>query len=188
MHEGIAAGDAGVIRSIAHGLKSSSANLGALRLADICREMEASGRDNTLARTGELLKEIEEEYAVVRVALADNRPGRYVMIRNLPGEKPPVVLVVDDDVTVRLLARESMEQAGFTVQEAEDGTLALAAYELFRPDVVLLDVMLPGKDGFTVCAEIREFPGGDDTQILMMTGLMTSSRSSGHMKWGVPTS
>jgi diguanylate cyclase (GGDEF)-like protein len=93
------------------------------------------------------------------------------MIRNLPGEKPPVVLVVDDDVTVRLLARESMEQAGFTVQEAEDGTLALAAYELFRPDVVLLDVMLPGKDGFTVCAEIREFPGGDDTQILMMTGL-----------------
>ena len=93
------------------------------------------------------------------------------MIRNLPGEKPPVVLVVDDDVTVRLLARESMEQAGFTVQEAEDGTLALAAYELFRPEIVLLDVMLPGKDGFTVCAEIREFPGGDDTQILMMTGL-----------------
>ena len=93
------------------------------------------------------------------------------MIRNLHGEKPPVVLVVDDDVTVRLLARESMEQSGFTVQEAEDGTLAIAAYEQFRPDIVLLDVMLPGKDGFAVCAEIREFPGGDDTQILMMTGL-----------------
>jgi two-component system, sensor histidine kinase and response regulator len=75
LHEGIAAGDAGVIRSIAHGLKSSSANLGALRLADICREMEALGRDNTLARTGELLKEIEEEYAVVQVALAEIDQG-----------------------------------------------------------------------------------------------------------------
>jgi CheY-like chemotaxis protein len=75
LHEGVAAGDAGVIRSIAHGLKSGSANLGALRLADICGEMEALGRDNALARTGELLKEIEEEYAVVRVALAEIDQG-----------------------------------------------------------------------------------------------------------------
>jgi len=71
LHEGVAAGDAGVIRSIAHNLKSCSANLGALRLADICREMETLGSDNTLERCGELLKEIEEEYAAVRVSLAE---------------------------------------------------------------------------------------------------------------------
>lgn len=75
LHEGVAAGDAGLIRSIAHGLKSGSANLGALRLADICREMEALGRDNVLVRTGELLKEIEEEYEAVRVALAEIHQG-----------------------------------------------------------------------------------------------------------------
>ena len=93
------------------------------------------------------------------------------MSRKLPVENPPVVLIVDDDVMVRLLARETMEQAGFMVEEVENGTLALAAFEKFRPDIVLLDVMMPGKDGFTVCSEIRESPGGDDTQILMMTGL-----------------
>jgi HPt (histidine-containing phosphotransfer) domain-containing protein len=75
LHEGVAAGDAGVIRSIAHGLKSGSANLGALRLADICGKMEALGRDNALAGTWELLKEVEEEYAAVRVALAEIHQG-----------------------------------------------------------------------------------------------------------------
>ncbi len=93
------------------------------------------------------------------------------MNMNLTGEKTPLVLVVDDDEMVRLLARETLEQAGFTVEEVDDGELALAAFGRFQPDIVLLDVMLPGKDGFAVCAEIRECPGGDDTQILMMTGL-----------------
>ncbi len=93
------------------------------------------------------------------------------MNMNLTGEKTPLVLVVDDDEMVRLLARETLEQAGFTVEEVDDGELALAAFARFQPDIVLLDVMLPGKDGFAVCAEIRECPGGDDTQILMMTGL-----------------
>lgn len=89
----------------------------------------------------------------------------------LAGEKTPLVLVVDDDEMVRLLARETLEQAGFTVEEVADGELALGAFVSYQPDIVLLDVMLPGKDGFAVCAEIRDQPGGDDTQILMMTGL-----------------
>ncbi len=93
------------------------------------------------------------------------------MNMNLTGEKTPRVLVVDDDEMVRLLARETLGQAGFTVEEVDDGELALGAFERFQPDIVLLDVMLPGKDGFAVCAEIRDCPGGDDTQILMMTGL-----------------
>jgi diguanylate cyclase (GGDEF)-like protein len=89
----------------------------------------------------------------------------------LAAEKTPLILVVDDDEMVRLLARETLEQAGFTVEEVADGDLALGAFVSFQPDVVLLDVVLPGKDGFAICAEIREQPGGDDTQILMMTGL-----------------
>jgi diguanylate cyclase (GGDEF)-like protein len=93
------------------------------------------------------------------------------MNMNLTGEKTPLVLVVDDDEVVRLLARETLEKAGLLVEEVKDGELALAAFARFQPDIVLLDVMLPGKDGFAVCAEIREYPGGDDTQILMMTGL-----------------
>jgi diguanylate cyclase (GGDEF)-like protein len=93
------------------------------------------------------------------------------MISNTTRDSRAIVLVVDDDDMVRLLARETLEQAGFRVEEVADGSEALAAFSRFRPDIVLLDVMMPGKDGYATCAEIREFPGGDDTQVLMMTGL-----------------
>jgi|WetSurMetagenome_2_1015567.scaffolds.fasta_scaffold37398_2 CheY-like chemotaxis protein len=82
----------------------------------------------------------------------------------------PLVLIVDDDMTVRILARASLEQAGFAVEEAENGRMAITAFTQCRPDVVLLDVMMPEADGFTVCAEMRKLPGGDLTPIVMMTG------------------
>ena len=93
------------------------------------------------------------------------------MIGQLTKNSRAIVLVVDDDEMVRLLARETLEQSGFRVEEVKDGSEALAAFARFRPDIVLLDVMMPGKDGYATCTEIREFPGGDDTQVLMMTGL-----------------
>ena len=82
----------------------------------------------------------------------------------------PVVLIVDDDMTVRLLARESLEQAGLSVEEAEDGTQALSTFERLQPDLVLLDVYMPGMDGFRVCEALRKLPGGEATPVLMVTG------------------
>ena len=81
------------------------------------------------------------------------------------------VLIVDDDFTVRLLAREALEQAGFTVLENDDGVGILEQFQEEEPDIVLLDVMLPGLDGFTLCQQIRALPEGKNTPILMMTGL-----------------
>jgi len=83
----------------------------------------------------------------------------------------PLVLVVDDDATIRMLARTSLEQSGFAVAEAEDGDQGLAAFTSQQPDIVLLDVMMPGKDGFTTCHELRSMPGGDRVPVAMMTGL-----------------
>jgi PAS domain S-box-containing protein len=83
----------------------------------------------------------------------------------------PLVLVVDDDISMRLLERTALEQAGFAVEEAEDGVLALSAYERIQPDAVLLDVMMPELDGFSTCAEIRKLPGGNLTPIFIVTGL-----------------
>jgi len=87
-----------------------------------------------------------------------------------PGAKP-LALVVDDDAMLRLLARASLEQAGLAVEEAANGRDALAAFERRRPAIVLLDVMMPGMDGFETCAALRRLPGGDRTPILMLTGL-----------------
>jgi diguanylate cyclase (GGDEF)-like protein/PAS domain S-box-containing protein len=81
------------------------------------------------------------------------------------------VLIIDDDFTTRLLARETLEQAGFAIEEIADGRDALEGFDRINPDVILLDVLMPGMDGFTVCRQIREHPEGWNTPILMMTGL-----------------
>jgi signal transduction histidine kinase len=83
----------------------------------------------------------------------------------------PVALIVDDDMVLRPLLCEVLEQAGFGVEEAADGEQALAAFVRAQPDIVLLDVMLPAMDGFTICATLRTLPGGKHTPVLMVTGL-----------------
>jgi diguanylate cyclase (GGDEF)-like protein len=85
--------------------------------------------------------------------------------------KQPLVLIVDDDLSIRLLARKAMAKAGFSVEEADSGKAALAAYQRLRPDIVLLDVMMPNMDGYEVCKELRELPGGSYISVVMMTGL-----------------
>jgi diguanylate cyclase (GGDEF)-like protein len=87
------------------------------------------------------------------------------------GKYRPRVLVVDDDLTVRLLVREALEQSGFLVDEAENGNAALALFIRRRPDIVLLDVLMPELDGFQTCKALRRMPEGEHTPVLMMTGL-----------------
>jgi PAS domain S-box-containing protein len=83
--------------------------------------------------------------------------------------KQRLVLVVDDDVTSRLLASAALEDAGFVVVEARDGVEALERFAEERPDLVLLDVEMPRLDGVETCKRIRtEDP---DVPILMLTGL-----------------
>ena len=81
------------------------------------------------------------------------------------------VLVVDDDPMIRLLARTTLEAAGYAVSECPDGATVLDTFLNINPDLILLDVILPGKDGFTLCEEIRTLPQGIDVPIVMMTGL-----------------
>jgi len=88
----------------------------------------------------------------------------------LPAERP-LVLVVEDDDTARFLARASLEHAGLAVEEAVNGREGVAAFERLRPDLVLLDVLMPEMDGFAACAAIRSLPGGELVPVLMMTGL-----------------
>jgi diguanylate cyclase (GGDEF)-like protein/PAS domain S-box-containing protein len=79
-----------------------------------------------------------------------------------------VVLVVDDDAAMRRSMREPLEAAGVTVEEADHGTGALAAFPRVRPDLILIGVKLPVLDGFAVCSNLRELPGGSDLAIVMV--------------------
>ena len=95
----------------------------------------------------------------------------------------PLILVVDDDSGTRMLASASLGKVGFDTVEAADGEEGIAAFERYRPDLVLLDVMMPRMDGFTACQEIRKRPGGDLLPIVMMTGL--EDLDSIHWAYGV---
>jgi DNA-binding response OmpR family regulator len=69
--------------------------------------------------------------------------------------RQPSVLVVDDDSLVRKAIRLTCESEGYAVTEVERGNDALGAIEAVRPDIVLLDLMLPDQSGFDICREIR---------------------------------
>lgn len=77
------------------------------------------------------------------------------------------ILVVDDQESVRRVVRQLLERAGHRVVEAEDGRTALAQLAADAPDVVLLDVAMPGLDGWKTLGRIREL---SDVPVLMLTG------------------
>src|SRR4051794_34965834 len=66
------------------------------------------------------------------------------------------ILLVEDDATIREMTQLSLERDGFVVDTAADGPSGLEAFRAGGPDLVLLDVMLPGLDGVSVCRAIRE--------------------------------
>jgi diguanylate cyclase (GGDEF)-like protein len=86
---------------------------------------------------------------------------------------PATVLVADDDPTMRLLVAETLMQAGLDVISAEDGFEALAMFEDAHPDLLWLDVDMPGKSGFEVCAHIRRLDSAHNghVPIIMVTGM-----------------
>jgi diguanylate cyclase (GGDEF)-like protein/PAS domain S-box-containing protein len=81
------------------------------------------------------------------------------------------VLIVDDDMLLRSMAAQTLRHAGFEVTEAASGEEGLARIGERRFDLILLDVMMPGLDGYEVCQRIRATPEGAAVPILMLTGL-----------------
>ncbi|HEV7678389.1 MAG TPA: response regulator transcription factor [Candidatus Dormibacteraeota bacterium] len=77
------------------------------------------------------------------------------------------VLVIDDEAMIRKTVRLACEKEGYAVQEAENGAEALAKLDSFRPDIILLDLMLPDISGFDVCRDIRR--AGTKVPILILS-------------------
>ena len=88
-----------------------------------------------------------------------------------PAAAKPSVLVVDDSNLLRGILREELEAEGFEVHMAEDGPEALEKAKDLRPDIILLDVGLPGMDGYEVCRRVKSDDATADTPILMITAL-----------------
>jgi len=79
------------------------------------------------------------------------------------------VLIAEDEESIVASLEFLMQRAGFQTCIARDGAAALARVADFSPDLVLLDIMLPGQSGFDVCARIRENPALAAIRVLMLT-------------------
>ncbi|MCP3990056.1 MAG: response regulator transcription factor [Actinomycetia bacterium] len=82
-------------------------------------------------------------------------------------DREPLVLVVDDEENIRFLVESGLQLAGLDTVTAVDGRQALAAVEQHRPGLIVLDVMMPGLDGFDVVKRLRD--AGDQTPIIFLT-------------------
>ena len=85
------------------------------------------------------------------------------------GHAKPIILVVEDEAPLITLLRYNLEKQGFRVEEAADGQEALLRVAEARPDLVLLDWMLPALSGIEVCRQLRRKPATRDLPIIMVT-------------------
>lgn len=86
-------------------------------------------------------------------------------------EKSPLVLVVDDDVFMREMLQNLLEEQGYEVVQAHNGQQALDCFEKCLPDLVLLDASMPIMDGFTACAKLKQLEAALDVPVVMITSL-----------------
>ena len=89
--------------------------------------------------------------------------------------RPPRILVVDDKLDTLLLVRELLTSRDYQVVTASDAEEALSAIREFKPDLILLDVIMPGRSGYDLCRELKEDPATRLIPIVMITGLSDRS-------------
>lgn len=89
--------------------------------------------------------------------------------------RTPLILIVDDDKFMRLIFRKALESDGFATATASNGFEALDKFTELQPDLVLLDLVMPLRDGFETCRDIRSLPQGKHTPVLAVTGLDNSA-------------
>ena len=86
--------------------------------------------------------------------------------------KLPAILIVDDNRDNTEIVQQYLEARGYTTTVAYNGEEALGLYETIKPAVVLLDVMMPGRDGWEVCRVMKQHPDlGKSVRVIMVTAL-----------------
>jgi CheY-like chemotaxis protein/HPt (histidine-containing phosphotransfer) domain-containing protein len=166
----------------AHKMKSASAQLGAQALARACEDLESAADRGDMGDAARLCDVISAESLSFGAWLSAEAGGR------LQGTEPTVtysdrgrttrksIAVVEDNADNRLLV-DAILGDRFALQEYETGSEALEGMAFVRPDLVLLDVSLPGMDGLEVVARLRADPTLADIPIVALTAhAMTGDR------------
>jgi twitching motility two-component system response regulator PilG len=117
----------------------------------------------SLNRSAEALPHLEKA-----CALRPDSQELKTFTETLRGRK--LIVAVDDSQTVRKLVSVSLERKGYRVLTVEDGVLALAKFEDYKPDLILLDISLPKIDGYEICRVLRKHDGLKKVPVVMLSG------------------
>ena len=115
----------------------------------------------------DLVKQLKEQMAQSKINLNGNRP---------------TILVVDDDDSIRSLLNQELGDAGYTIEEASNGNEALASIRNHRPDLVILDVMMPEMNGFDVAAILKNDPQTMDIPIIVLSIVQDKAQGFPHRR------
>lgn len=175
METAVEVGDSDALRRAAHAVKGAAGNFGALALVALAKELEALAEQGHDATAGHLIARLRAEYTLVGQTLSQELQSE----PEEPAQQSEVgaarVLVVDDDRSTRSALSTVLQRNGFVVTEASDGCEVAGEVERMRPDVILMDALMPVMDGFTACALLQESPQGRDIPVLMITALEDSA-------------
>jgi signal transduction histidine kinase/CheY-like chemotaxis protein len=146
----------------------------------ICSIVEQQRLGLSLGASDYLLKPVQEE-------------GLRTLVRRWV-QQSATVLVIDDDAEARQIVRSILEEAGHRVVEAADGASGLQAVSAVQPQLVVLDLMMPGMDGFAVLARLREQPAYAELPVLVLSAKDLSAeerhwlaeRAQIHLQKGAP--
>ena len=89
----------------------------------------------------------------------------------MPDQRLPSILVVDDNEDNAHIIRDYLEARGYPIFVAYNGDEAMEIFDREKPQLVLLDVMMPGRDGWEVCRAMKDSESGRDVRIIMVTAL-----------------
>ena len=106
-------------------------------------------------------------------------------LRNICGATAGRVLLVDDDEMVRRSVRQALEPIGWKVTEAENGQVAVDSITAARPDVIILDLMMPEMDGFEFMDELRGRPDWKDVPVVVITAKDLTDEDRNRLNGGV---
>ena len=96
----------------------------------------------------------------------------------------PTILVVDDEPSIRGLLRAALDGNGYRLLDAADGASALQIAQRERPDLILLDIALPGLSGLEVCRRLRANPATAETPVLLLSGIVQAGEQREATKAG----
>ncbi len=175
MHQALDSGNTEKLRLIAHTMKSASANLGARILSPYYAELESVARNNQLSAAQNLLDKTEPVLKQFLKALnhySHNIQNTHSGIDDKPPEQNHyTVLIVDDDPGFRMNTSDALHAAGYQVIEADNGKQAISICQTNPPDLILLDAVMEGMDGFETARRLLKLKSLKNIPILMVTGL-----------------